>query len=93
VDELPPGFGPDDPDAGDSAFTEHTSVSFTIKEGPSGQLWVLFEEGEPGLPVLKFGDAFLGLVFREGISFADAKQFTAEMRRKFDTLSFTKFVT
>ena len=53
----------------------------------------MFEEGQPGLPVLRFGDAFLGLRFRDDVSFADAQRFTAEMRRMFDTLSYTKFVT
>lgn len=92
-DKLPPGFSADDPTAGDRAFTEHTPISFTLKEGPNGEPWVMFEEGEPGLPVLKFGDAFLGLQFRDGVSFADAQRFTSEMRRMFDTLSYTKFIT
>lgn len=92
-DDMPPGFGPNDRTAGDRAYTDHTDVSFTLKEGPNGEPWVIIEQDEPGLPVLKFGDAFLGLQFREGISFEEAKSFTLQLNRMLDVLSYTKFIT
>lgn len=91
--DYPEGLGPNDPTAGDRAHTDHSSVRFTLKEGPRGEPWVLIEEDQPGLPVLKFGNAFLGRQFRSGIAFQDAQRFAHEMERMFDTLSYTMFDT
>jgi hypothetical protein len=93
MSDYPKGLGPDDPTAGDHAYTDHIPVSFALKEGPRGEPWVMIEEDPAGLPVLKFGDAFLGLQFRSDVPFAEAQRFTAEMRRMFDTLTYTKFTT
>lgn len=91
--DYPPGLGPDDPTAFDRAHTDHTGVSFKLCEGGRGEPWVMFEQDQPGLPVLKYGDAFLGLHFRREITFEEARSFTKEMRRMFDTLAYTKFDT
>jgi len=91
--DYPEGLGPNDPTAGDRAHTDHTGVRFTLKEGGGGESWVMLEEDPPGLPVLRFGDAFLGLHFRSDVSFADAQRFAHEMERMFDTLAYTKFDT
>jgi hypothetical protein len=91
--DYPEGLGPNDPTAGDRAHTDHTPIRFTLKEHGDGEPWVMLEEEEPGLPVLKFGDAFLGLSFRPEIPFAEAEKFAHEMERMFDTLSYTKFDT
>lgn len=91
--DYPEGLGPHDPTASDRAHTDHAHVSFTIKESGRGEPWVAFEIDQPGLPVLKFGDAFLGLQFRSSIPFAEAQAFTAEMRRMFDVISYTRFDT
>ena len=91
--DFPEGLGPDDPTAGDRADTHHATVSFALKEGPRGEPWIMIEEDQPGLPVLKHGDVFLGLEFREGVSFEEAQRFTAEMRRMLGVLSYTKFDT
>lgn len=91
--DYPEGLGPNDPVAPDRAHTDHSRVSFTIKEYSHGEPWVIFEDTEPGLPVLKAGNAFLGLDFRPEIPFQEAEQFVREMRRMFDTISYTKFDT
>ena len=91
--DYPEGLGPNDPTAGDRAHTDHTGVSFKLCEHGHGEPWVMFEQDAPGLPVLKWGDAFLGLQFRPEIPFEKAQEFTKEMRRMFDTLSCTKFDT
>jgi len=72
------------------AMTDQTPVSFTIKEGPQGEPTEMIEEGNPGLPVLREGDAFLMLQFRPGVSFEQAERFTSEMRRMFDVLSYNQ---
>lgn len=91
--DFPAGLGPNDPTAGDRAYTDHTDVSFTLKEGSQGQPWIMIEEELPGLPILKPGDAFLGLRFRDEVSFTDAQRFTSELRRMIDSISYTKFIT
>ena len=39
----------------------------------------MIEEDSPGLPVLTAGSAFLGLEFREGVTFEEAKDLTAQI--------------
>jgi hypothetical protein len=92
-DELPPGLRPDDPTAGDRATTDYTRATFTIKEGPGGEPWIMIEPYEPGLPVLKFGDAFLGLVPRETASFEEMRDLAHRMHTLLDGVSYTKFIT
>lgn len=94
-DELPEGFRPNDPTASDRATTDRTPVTFTLKEdGNKGRpLWIMIEQDSPGLPVLTAGDAFLGLVFREGVTFEEAKGMAAQMRRMLACLTYTKSIT
>jgi hypothetical protein len=56
-------------------------------------LWIWIEEGCPGLPVLVAGDAYLGLVFREGVTFEEAKDLTGRRHRMLAVLTYTKFIT
>ena len=92
--DYPEGLGPDDPTAPTQAHTDSTAVSFKLCEGRNGsEPWAFFEQDAPGLPVLKYGNAFLGLHFRLGVSFEEARDFTRRMERMFDTLSYTKFDT
>jgi hypothetical protein len=91
---IPEGFRPEDRRAPDKAYTDHTNVTFSLKEGPQGKpLWVMIEPYEPGLPVLKAGDAFLGPTFRDDVSFEEAKRFATDMRNKLCSISYTKFIT
>lgn len=91
--DMPDGFGPDDRTAGDRATTDGTRVTFTLKEGPRGEPKVMIEEDEPGLPVLRAGNAFLMIHFREGVAFKEEQDFVEQMRRMFDELTYTKFIT
>ena len=92
---LPDGFGPTDPTAGDRAYTDEAACSFTFKEGPDEgrPLWVMIEQAPPGLPVLQAGDAFLGLTFKESVSFDEARRLAREMDRMLCGISYTKFIT
>jgi len=67
MNSLPPGFGPRDRTPPDRAHTDHTRTTSTLKEFGHGEPWVMIEEDKPGLPVLKAGDAFLGIQFRSEI--------------------------
>jgi len=91
--ELPEGFRPGDPTAGDKAHTDHADVAFVLKEHGDGTPWVLVEPRGPTLPVLERGDGFLGLTFRDDVSFEEAQRFVQEMRKKLRGVSYTKFTT
>lgn len=90
---LPEGFRPDDPTAHDKAHTDHADVVFALKESADGTPWIMLEPRGPGLPVLKAGDAHLGLTFREGVSFKEAESLTAEMQSRLQGVSYMKFIT
>ena len=94
-DELPERFRPNDPTASDRATTDRTNVTFTLKEGGDKglPLWITIEEYAPGLPVLTAGNGHLGLVFREGVTFEEAKGMAAQMRRMLACLTYTKLIT
>lgn len=92
-DDLPPGFRPKDPTASDRAQTDDTDVLFTLKEDSRGEPWIAVEERKPGLPILRAGDAFLGLWFRSGVSVEQAQAFVREMNRMLRSLSYTKSLT
>lgn len=51
--ELPDGFRPGDPTAHDRATTDHTGVTFTLKEGQGGVPRYAIEEDAPGIGILK----------------------------------------
>lgn len=91
--ELPPGFGPNDPTAHDRATTDSTRATFTIKEGPQDEPWIVVEPHERGLPTLKFGDAFLGLVPRETSSFEEIRDLAHRLHDLLEGVSYTKFIT
>jgi hypothetical protein len=98
TDGLPPGFGPNDPTASDRSESEYAACDFKITEHsptPDGTAlpWILIQVDAPGLKVLRAGDAFLGLEFREGVTFEDAKRLAHEMDRLISGISCTKFVT
>lgn len=93
-DDLPPGFRRGDPTAGDKAHTDRTPVTFKFIEGrDGGPAWVLIEEDDPGLPVLRAGNASLGLVFREGVSFEQARDFAKQMQQMLVRITYTKLIT
>ena len=92
--DLPEGFRPRDPTAGDRAISDQTDVSFTVKEGPRGEPKIMIKEcKEPGLGILRPGDSFLMLHCRAGIELGEAKKLAADMRRIIDVLTHTKFIT
>jgi hypothetical protein len=92
--ELPEGFRPGDPTARDQSSTDEARVSFKFVEGRGGGTpRVLLEVDEPGLPALQRGDSFLGLHFREGVTFEEARAFAHQMDRLLDSISHTTFIT
>jgi hypothetical protein len=92
-DELPEGFRPDDATAPDRASTDHTDATFTLKEHGDGTPWVMIEPYQPGLSVLSRSDSFLGLEFRDGVTFAEAQALAGEIRRMLRGISHTRFLT
>lgn len=97
--ELPAGFGPNDPTAHTQAETEFAVCDFKITQfsptpdAPDGLPWIWIRTDDPGLSVLKYGDAFLGLQFKSGVTFEDAKRLANEMDRMIEGIACTKFVT
>lgn len=96
---MPPGFGPNDPTAPDRAVTEYADASFDTSEhappaeGEESHPWIWAVIEEPGLSLLKRGDAFLGLQCREGVSVPEVAALAREMRRLLCGVSCTRFVT
>lgn len=91
--DLPEGFRPDDPTAYDRARTDYTEITFTLKEGPNGEPWYMVEEDEPGLPILRRGDSFLGLRLRDGVTYNEAQAFLSELRQMVKGIAHTVFIT
>jgi hypothetical protein len=89
---LPDGFRDGDQLSGDKAYTDQARVSFTIKEGPRGEPKIMLEMGE-GLPVLTYGDAFLMLHFRPGVTLEEAMDVVETMNRTLSDITYTKFIT
>ena len=89
--ELPEGFRPGDRVAREQAHTDRTGVTFTLKEGAleGRPLSVMIEEDEPGLPILKDGNAFLMLRFRDEVPFDVAEKFVTNMRDKLESIACT----
>lgn len=98
-DQLPPGFGANDPTAHDRAETEVAPVGFKISEhtpapGEADSTpWIWVQVEPPGLEALKSGDAFLGFEFRPGVSFEEGKRLAHEMDRLLLSITCTKFIT
>ena len=99
MSEMPPGFGPNDPTARDRAETEHASATFATSEYPPAPgatesiPWIWIQVDNPGLKVLKGGDAFLGLTCREGVTFEEIEALTKQMRDLLEGITCTKFIT
>lgn len=74
------------------SHTDHTKVTFTLKETVNNGVAIMIEDDGPGLPFLHHG-AFLMLRFGKEVSFDAAERFKNEMNRMFDTLNFTTFDT
>jgi hypothetical protein len=53
----------------------------------------MIEEYGPGLPVLKEGDSFLMLHFRETVSYEEAKELVSQLESKPDLLTYTRFLS
>lgn len=73
-----------------NAKTDHAPCTFTLKEYGDGTPWVMVEFHEPGIPAV--GDGFLGLTFREGITFERAQEIARELRDNFQGMSHTRFL-
>jgi hypothetical protein len=95
-DEMPPGFGPDDPDAPDDADTEYANADFELKERrPSDDpailpAWIMVTLPEPGLHRI---DGFLGLEFRKGVTAEHAERLAEDIGRLVEGISYTRWVT
>lgn len=98
-DEMPPGFGPNDSTAGDRAENEYARATFHVEEnrphadGTEAEPWISILLDEPGLKVLRPGDASLGLECRRGVTLAEATRLAEEMRRLLAGISYLKFIT
>lgn len=71
------------------AKTDHTRCTFTLKEYGDGTPWVMVEFYEPGIPALSNGH--IGLTFREGVTFEQAREITHALRDNFQGMSHTHF--
>lgn len=91
--ERPDGLGENDPVAHDRAYTDWTKVGFSLKEGGRGEPRIMIEEDGPGLPVLKYGDAFLMLHCRPGVTYEQAQPLVRQLETLIDSISYTKFIT
>jgi len=72
------------------ATTEHTGVVFELKEYGDGTPWLMANFDEPGLSCVK-SSGFLGLQFREFVTFQQAQEFTTQMHKMIKGMSLTKF--
>jgi hypothetical protein len=72
------------------ATTEHTGVAFDLKESGDGTPWLMVNLDEPGLSCVKSSD-FLGLQFREHVTFQEAQEFRSQLRQMVKGMSLTKF--
>jgi hypothetical protein len=55
-----------------------------------GTPWIMIEFDKPGIPGV--GDGFIGLTFREGVTFEQAKEIARELRENFQGMSHTQFL-
>lgn len=97
--ELPPGFGPNDRTAPDRAETDYAPCGFKLGEHhphgnpPQADPWIMVQIDDPGLKVLRSGNAYLGFEFRDGVSIEDTSRLAREMDRLLVGVSCTKFIT
>ena len=93
MSDYPDGLGPDDPTAQDNAHTDISGVSFTLKEGVGGELKIMLEEDEPGLPFLRRSDGFLMFHFRDGYTYEQSQAFVTALNDHIKSASHTVFLT
>jgi hypothetical protein len=60
---------------------------------PQAPPWIMVQIDEPGLKVLRGGNAFLAFEFRDGVTLEDASGLAREMDRMIEGISCTKFTT
>ena len=72
------------------ATTERSNVVFELKEFADGTPWLMANFENPGLSCIKRND-FLGLEFRDGVTFDQAKEFRSMLHKMVKGISFTKF--
>lgn len=97
---MPPGFGPDDPDANEQAEYERAPVeirSGEVYEGESDEvaprLCIVLEPQSPGRGVLLGGETAIRLVFRKGTPMELASQLRAGLDRHVEAITYQKFIT
>jgi hypothetical protein len=71
------------------ATTERSDVVFEIKEFGDGTPWLMANFDAPGLSCIK-GSDFLGLEFRDGVTFQQASEFRSLLHKMVKGVSFTK---
>ena len=71
------------------ATTEHSDVVFELKEHGDGEPWLLAAFDNPGLSCVK-GNDMLGLQFRDGVTFEQAKHFRSLLHKMVKGMSYTK---
>lgn len=69
--------------------TERAYYVFAIKQYADGTPWIMLEQSGENLSILDQG--FLGLDFKEGISFEEAQKIAELLEDKIDTVKFTSF--
>ncbi|MHB1939178.1 MAG: hypothetical protein ACYCOR_21825 [Acidobacteriaceae bacterium] len=68
--------------------TEHSDVVFELKEYGDGTPWLFAAFGKPGLSCV--GDNMLGLQFRDGVTFEQAKEFRSLLHKMVKGISYTR---
>ncbi len=71
------------------ATTERSDVVFELKEFGDGTPWLMANFHKPGLSCVK-GNDFLGLEFRDGVTFEQAKEFRSTLHKIVKGMSLTK---
>jgi hypothetical protein len=71
------------------ATTERSDVVFELKEFGDGTPWLMVNFDSPGFSCIK-GNDFLGVEFRDGVTFEQANEFRAQLHKMVKGMSFTK---
>jgi hypothetical protein len=71
------------------APTERSDVVFELKESGEGTPWLMVNFDNPGLSCVR-GNDFLGLEFRDGVTFEQASEFRSLLHKMVKGMSFTK---
>jgi hypothetical protein len=71
------------------ATTERSDVVFELKEFADGTPWLMANFDNPGLSCIK-GNDFLGLEFRDGVTFDQAKEFRPMLHKMVKGISLTR---